>query len=381
MELIPYTKAHNDFRERLCRFLDKEVIPHVDEWEAEHIVPRSAWKKMGGQGFLCTWVPPEYGGMGGDFLYSVIVAEEMLKTNHSGLITPLHSDIVVPYIGSFGSEEQKKKYLPACVSGDMVAAIAMTEPGAGSDLSSMSTIAVEEGDEIVIDGSKTFISNGINCDFVIVAAKDPAIENPYQSIGLYIVDENAPGFKKGQKLEKLGLNSQDTAELFFSDCRIPAQNRLGEKGAGFLMLVQKLQQERLMCAIMAQSMAEWVLKWAVERCKTRKLANGKPISNLQANQFALVEMATEIKMVRCFLDSVIMDHMHGEDTIVESSMSKYWTSDMIKRIVGRTMDIVGEETMYADCPISRVFRDVQVMSIFAGTNEIMKGIIAKQMGL
>jgi len=381
MELLPFTKAHNEFRERLQRFLAREVIPHVEQWEADHIVPRSAWKKMGEAGFLCTWAAPAYGGMGGDFLYSVIVAEEMLKTHHSGLITPLHSDIVVPYIESFGTEEQKNQYLPGCVSGDLIAAVAMTEPDAGSDLASMSTIAVEEGEEIVLNGSKTFISNGINCSFVIVAAKDPTVENPHQAIGLYIVEDGTPGFKKGQKLEKLGLHSQDTAELFFSDCRIPAQNRLGEKGAGFLLLVQKLQQERLMCAIMAQSVAEWVLNWTVERCKSRTLANGKPLSKLQANQFALAEMATEIRMSRRFLDSVIMNHMQGEDTIVESSMSKYWTSDMVKRITGRAMDIVGEDAARENCPVVRLFRDVQVMSIFAGTNEIMKGIIAKQMGL
>ena len=214
MQIINYTEAHRTFREKMRRFLDQEIVPNVDQWETDHMVPKSFWCKMGEYGLLCTAVSPEYGGLGGDFLYSVIATEEMMKTNHTGLISPLHSDIVVPYIDSFGSEAQKNKYLPGCVSGEIVSAVAMTEPDAGSDLASMTTTAVEEGDEVVLNGSKTFISNGINCGLVIVAAKDPDAAAPHKSISLYIVEGGTPGFKRGIQLEKMGMHSQDTAELF-----------------------------------------------------------------------------------------------------------------------------------------------------------------------
>ncbi|MDQ1330699.1 MAG: acyl-CoA dehydrogenase, partial [Thermodesulfobacteriota bacterium] len=233
MDILKYTEDHNRFRQRLREFIEKEVTPYVDQWEKEKIVPKSAWRKMGENGFLCMFISPEYGGMGGDFLYSVIVAEEMARTNHTGLITMLHTDVVVPYINTFGSEEIKKKYLPGCISGECVTAIAMTEPGAGSDLSSIATTAVEQDGEVIINGSKTFISSGINCDLVIVAARDPSVGNAYQAISLYVVESGTPGFSRGRQLEKMGFHSQDTAELFFTNCRIPASNRLGEKGSGF----------------------------------------------------------------------------------------------------------------------------------------------------
>ena len=204
MEILNYTEEHGKFRERLRVFLSKEVTPHADQWERDRIVPKSIWKKMGQGGFLCTDVASEYGGMGGDFLYSLIVAEEMTRTRQTGLVTPLHSDIVVPYISSFGTEELKQKFLPGCVSGDIVTALAMTEPDAGSDLAGMKTAAVEEGEEVVIDGSKTFISNGLNADLVVVAARDPAVENPYEALSLYVVESDTPGFTTGRHLEKNG---------------------------------------------------------------------------------------------------------------------------------------------------------------------------------
>jgi len=225
MDILKFTKEHNQFRERLCAFLAKEVTPFVDQWEKDHIVPKSTWEKTGKAGFLCPSIKPEYGGIGGDFLYSVIVAEEFSRTAHSGLAASLHSDIVVPYIDSFGSKEQKEKYLPGCVSGDIITAIAMTEPDAGSDLAGMKTTAVEQGDQVVINGSKTFISNGINCDLLVLAAADPAVENRHQAVSLYLLEDKTPGFKRGRQLDKMGWDSQDTAELFFSDCRIPKTNR------------------------------------------------------------------------------------------------------------------------------------------------------------
>jgi alkylation response protein AidB-like acyl-CoA dehydrogenase len=380
MEILDYTEDHLRFRKKLRAFLEKEVTPHVDQWEQEGIIPKGIWKKMGQGGFLCPTLAPEYGGLGGNFLYSVIVSEELTRTRQTGLTANLHSDIVVPYIESYATNEIKKKYLPGCVSGDIVTAIAMTEPDAGSDLAAIKTSAVEEGDEVILDGSKIFISNGIHADLIIVAAKDPAMEDPYQAISLYLLEGNPPGFKRGRKLDKMGMHSQDTAELFFSSCRIPRENRLGEKGMGFPMLMEKLQQERLTCAIAAVPAAELILEWTTEFCKNNTLA-GKPLSKYQATQFALVEMATEVRLGRTFVDRLVNEHMAGNNVVIETSMAKYWTTDLVKKVADRCLDLVGHEAMLETCPITRAFRDVRVMSIFAGTNEIMKGIVAKFMGL
>ena len=380
MEILQYTEAHENFRRRLRDFMSKEVAPCIDQWEDDHIVSREVWHKMGREGFLCPMLPEQYGGLGGDFRYSVIGIEEISRTNHGGLCAPLHSDIVVPYIMSFGSDEQKEKYLPGCASGEIVSAVAMTEPGAGSDVAGMETTAVEDGDAVVLNGTKTFISNGVICDLVVVAAKDPEAENPHQAISLYLVEDGTPGFKKGNQLEKMGLHSQDTAELFFTDCRIPAKNRLGEKGTGFLMLMDKLQQERLVCAVMGVAAAEYTLDWTMAHCKA-SAANGRPLSRSQAVQFALVEMATEVKLGRTFMETLVMDHVAGKNVIVETSMAKYWCTDLAKQVADRCIDLVGADGALETCPLVRRFRDVRVMTIFAGTNEIMKGIAAKFMGM
>ena len=380
MEILNYTEEHNLFRERLKAFLAEAVTPFADRWEADKIVPRRVWQKMGQGGFLCTDIAPDYGGMGGDFLYTLIVAEEMTRTWQTGLAAPLHSDIVVPYINSFGSEDLKKKYLPGCVSGDIITAVAMTEPGAGSDLAGMTTAAVEEGEEVVIDGSKTFISNGLNADLVVVAARDPEVENPYEALSLYVVETETPGFTRGRHLEKMGMWSQDTAELFFTKCRIPKENRIGEKGMGFLMLMDKLQQERLMCAIMGVTGAERILEWIIDYCK-QTFVSGKPLSKSQAVQFALVEMTTDVKLGRTYVEKLTADHMEKKEIIAETSMAKYWTTEMLNRVANRSLDLCGDFAMSEKCPIVRAWRDAKVMTIFAGTNEIMKGIAAKFMGL
>jgi len=380
MHIIHYTEEHRIFRETVRRFFEKEVTPHVDEWEEAGIVPRSMWKRMGDQGFLCMDVPEEYGGLGADFLYSVILTEELARTNHSGLAAPLHSNIVVPYISSFASEDLKKKYLPGCVSGERITAIAMTEPNTGSDLSAIRTSAVEDGDEVVLNGQKTFISNGLNCDLVIVAARDPSVENPYQGIDLYLVEAGTPGFEKGKKIKKVGWHSQDTAELFFSDCRVPKTNRLGQKGGGFMMLMQKLQQERLMCCIIAVAAAEYMLEITIQYCKERT-AFGRPISKFQNSQFRIVEMSTEARLGRTFLDKLIVDHMEGANVVVDVSMAKYWTTEMAMRVADGCVQLHGGYGYCEEYPIARAWRDMRVLSIFAGTNEIMKGIAAKFMGL
>jgi len=381
MDILKFTEKHKAFRERLRIFLATEVTPYVDEWEKNKLVPKSIWRKMGKEGFLCYMLKPEYGGLGGDLLYSVIVSEEMVRTHQAGLTATLHSDIVVPYIDSFGSQDLKQKYLPKCASGDIIAAVAMTEPDAGSDLSSIKTTAVEDGNNVEINGSKTFISNGINCDLVIVAAQDPKIENPYEAMSLYIVEDGTPGFNKGQKLVKMGMHSQDTAEMFFSNCRIPVSNRLGEKGQGFLMLMQKLQQERLVCSIGAVAAAEYLMEYLFDYCKTNTDSNGKPLSKFQATQFKLVEMMTEVKLGKTFVDKLVVDHMEGQNIVVETSMCKYWSTDLIKRLTYDAIDLIGLTALDNDHPVTRMWRDVRIMPIFAGTNEIMKGIAGKFMGL
>jgi alkylation response protein AidB-like acyl-CoA dehydrogenase len=374
MALLHYTADHERFRDRLQRFCRQTVIPHVDQWEADHMVPKSVWRQMGREGFLCTAVAPEYGGLGGDFLYSVIALEEVARTNHYGLDAFLHSDIVVPYIDAFGTSEQKQRYLPGCVSGDIITAVAMTEPGTGSDLASMETTAVEEGDSVVLNGTKTFISNGVICDLIVLAAKDASIENPYKSITLYLVDTDNPGLRKGAALDKLGVRSQDTNELFFSNCRIPKANRLGEAGSGFVKLMQKLQQERLLVALLAGFRAAFVLEWTVAHLKKQGVVS-------QSVQFALAEMTTELTMIRTFLDELVVDHMQGLDVEMETSMAKYSSTELANRLTSRCLDLCGHYGMLETAPIVRTFRDLKVMPIFAGTNEIMRGIIAKRMRL
>jgi acyl-CoA dehydrogenase len=380
MEIINYTEEHRIFRDAVRRFFEREVTPHVEEWEEAGIVPREIWRKMGEQGFLCMDVPEEYGGFGADFLYSVILAEELVRTNHSGLAAPLHSNVVVPYITSFGSEEQKRKYLPGCVSGEIITAIAMTDPNAGSDLAGMKTSAVEDGDHVVINGQKTFISNGILCDLLILAARDPKEPDPHRAIDLYLVEADTPGFEKGKNLKKIGWHSQDTAELFFNDCRIPKSNRLGPKGSGFMMLMEKLQQERLVVVLIAVPAAERILEMTIDYCRERT-AFGRPISKFQNTQFKIVEMATEIKLGRTFMDKLVMDHMEGKNIVVEVSMAKYWTTEMLSRVADQCLQFHGGYGYCEEYPIARAWRDARVMQIFAGTNEIMKGIAAKFMGL
>jgi acyl-CoA dehydrogenase len=380
MEILTYTEDHQLFRERLRRFCETEVTPHADRWEADHVVPREVWRKMGRGGFLCPTLAAEYGGLGGDFLYSLIVSEELSRTRQTGLAAGLHSDVVVPYIETFGSEEQKRKYLPGCASGDIVTALAMTEPGAGSDVAGMQTTAEEDGEEVVINGNKTFISNGVICDLVVLAAKDPVVEDKHRAVSLYLVEDGTPGFKKGSRLEKMGWHSQDTAELFFSNCRIPKGSRLGEAGAGFLMLMGKLQQERLMCAIGGVTAAERILEYTLAHCKSHAVA-GKPMTRSQAVQFALVEMTTEVKLGRTFMEKLIADHMEGRQVIADTAMAKYWSTDLANRLANRALDLIGEQGALETCPMTRALRDMRVMAIFAGTNEIMKGIAAKFMGL
>ena len=380
MEIINYSEEHRIFRDAVRKFFEKEVVPYVEEWEEAGIVPRTVWKKMGEQGFLCMDVPEKYGGMEADFLYSVILMEELTRTNHFGLACFLHSDIVVPYITAYASEELKEKYLPGCISGDMITAVGMTEPNTGSDLASIRTTAVDDGDHVIINGQKTFISNGQNCDLIVLAVKDPAVETPHKAIDLYMVEASTPGFEKGRTLKKVGWHSQDTAELFFTDCRVPKANRLGTKGGGFVMLMEKLQQERLVCCVGAVAAAENILNLTVQYCKERT-AFGRPISKFQHNQFKIVEMATQVKLGRTFVDKLIVDHMEGKDVVLEVSMAKYWVTETAMRVIDGCLQLHGGYGYCEEYPVARAWRDMRVFLIFAGTNEIMKEIVAKRLGL
>lgn len=376
-----FKEEHEIFRASFKKFLAKEVTPCLETWEEDGIVPREMWRKMGANGFLCPWLDEKYGGSGAGFEYSVIINEELFYIGATGLIAGLHSDIIVPYIHSFGSEEQKMKWLPGCASGDIVTAIAMTEPGTGSDLAAIRATAVRDGDEYVINGQKTFISIGVHCDLVIVAAKtDLKADSPSKGISLICVENGTRGFTKGRKLKKMGFHSQDTAEMSFEDCRVPVSNLLGKEGSGFNYLMQKLQGERLIASIMAQSMAESMLDMTVKYCKERTVF-GKPICSFQHNTFKIVEMATEIELGRTFLNSLIEDFCEGKDIVKKVSMAKAWIPEMANRVAYQCVQLHGGYGYMEEYPICRFARDVRVIAIFAGTTEIMKVIVGRMMGL
>lgn len=378
---VVFRDEHRIFREAFSRFLDNEIVPHYEEWEQNGIVPREVFKKFGDQGYLCMWVPEEYGGAGGDFLYSLVSIEEGASRGLHGLFTMVHSDIVAPYIYSFGNEEQKQRWLPDCVSGNKILAVAMTEPGAGSDLQSMRTRAVKKGDSYIINGAKTFISNGINADLVVVAAKtDPDAKPSYRSMSLFVVERGTPGFERGKPIKKIGLHAQDTAELFFDNCIVSKDNLLGEEGMGFVYLMQKLQQERLLAALGGLGKAQYALDLTLKYVKERQ-AFGRPLSKFQNTQFELAKIATEIQVGRCMMDQLILQHMLGKDVVQEVSMAKYWCCELGHQVAGRCLQLFGGYGFCTEYPISRVFVDSRIDTIFAGTSEIMLTIIARNLGL
>jgi acyl-CoA dehydrogenase len=381
MERKLFREEHELFRRNVRAWVENEIVPFRDTWEEANIVPRELWRSAGAQGFLCCWMEDEWGGPGGDFLYSTVVTEELSRARASGVAFSLHSDIVVPYLHSFGTEEQKRRWLPRCATGELITAVAMTEPTTGSDLAAIRTTAIRDGDHYVLNGQKTFISNGHLCDLVVVAAKtDPKADPPHSGVSLLVVEGGTPGFQKGRLLKKIGMKSQDTAEMYFEDCRVPATNLLGSEGAGFYYLMQKLQQERLIVGIGSQAGAEAVLEYTIEYCRERT-AFGKPISKFQNTQFKLAELATEIEIGRHFLDRLLADHVAGKDVLKETCMSKWWHSDMLKRVTDECLQFFGGYGYMLEYEISKAFLDARIQSIFAGTNEIMKIVIAKQMGL
>ncbi|WP_416426853.1 acyl-CoA dehydrogenase family protein [Pseudomonas sp. App30] len=370
-----FSSDHELFRTSVRKFFEKEAAPFHAQWEKQGHIDRQLWNKAGDAGLLCSHIPEEYGGMGADFLYSAVVIEEISRLGLSGIGFSLHSDIVAPYILHYGSETLKHKYLPRLVSGELVSAIAMTEPGAGSDLQGVKTTAVLDGDEYVINGSKTFITNGLLADLVIVVAKtDP--KAGAKGTSLFVVEAGTPGFDKGKRLEKVGMKAQDTSELFFHNVRIPKDNLLGQVGQGFAYLMQELPQERLTVAIGAVSSAEAALQWTLDYTRDRK-AFGKAITDFQNTRFKLAEIATEVQIGRVFIDRCLELHLKGELDVPTAAMTKYWGSDLQCKVLDECVQLHGGYGFMWEYPIARAWADARVQRIYAGTNEIMKEIIAR----
>jgi len=372
-----YEEDHIIFRESVRRFVEQEVAPYHEQWEKDGIVPRELWLKAGDAGLLCPTIPEEYGGPGADFRYNGIVDEELAKAGYTGPGFSLHSDIAVPYILHYGSEEQKLEFLPKCVSGECIMAIAMTEPGTGSDLQGVKTTAVLDGNEYVVNGSKTFITNGQNADLIIVVAKtDPAAGA--KGTSLILVEGDREGFKRGRNLEKLGMKAADTSELFFDDVRVPTANCLGEEGQGFVYLMQDLPQERLSVAVSAVAACEGALQWTIDYTKDRK-AFGKSIADFQNTKFKLAELKTEITVARVFVDRCLELHVNGGLDVETAAMAKWWTTDLQGKVMDECLQLHGGYGFMWEYPISRAYADARVMRIFAGTNEIMKELISRNL--
>ncbi|MGG0668763.1 acyl-CoA dehydrogenase family protein [Lederbergia citrisecunda] len=375
------TDEHVLFRETLRKFLSKEAVPHYEEWEKNRLIPVCFWRKLGEMGFLCPQVEEQYGGLGLDFSYGVIIGEEMERVGAGLTGVGLHNDIVVPYIESYGTDKQKKRWLPGCITADFITGVAMTEPGTGSDLANIRTTAIKDGEHYVVNGQKTFITNGVNGNlFLVVVKTNPQAEPKHRGISLLMIEEGTPGFTKGRKLDKVGMHSQDTAELYFEDCRVPVGNLIGLEGKGFSYLMEKLQQERLLVALSAQTASEDMLELTLAYVKSRE-AFGKPIGSFQNTQFKLAEIATKVELGKAFLESLIEDHLAGKDVVTKVSMAKYWITETAREISAECMQLHGGYGYMEEYKIARRYRDIPVASIYAGTNEIMKMIIAKNMGL
>ncbi|MBA3280909.1 MAG: acyl-CoA dehydrogenase family protein [Acidimicrobiia bacterium] len=377
-----FTEEHEMFRTAFRQFVDKEIVPHHLEWEGDGIVPRALFTAAGASGFLGIDVPETYGGGGvDDFRYNLIIGEEVQRsgTGGAGLGITLHNDICLPYILSLGTDEQKDRWLPGIVSGELITAIAMTEPGIGSDLASMATTALRDGDNYVVNGSKTFITNGINADLVITAVKtDPS--QRHKGMSLVVLERGMAGFERGRNLDKVGLHSQDTAELFFTDVQVPVANLLGTEGQGFVHLVHNLPQERLSIAAAAVAASEAALGWTLEYVKDRT-AFGQPVGSFQNNRFKLAEMRTEIDIARVFVDRCVEALNVDELSAEEAAEAKWWTTELQKRVVDACVQLHGGYGYMLEYPIARAYVDARITTIYGGTTEIMKEIVGRSMGV
>ncbi len=382
MKRTLFTEEHEMFRDSFRHFVEKEIVPYNEQWEKDGIVSREMWLKAGEQGFLGLVVPEHYGGAGvNDFSYSSIIVEELARagTVSAGAGIGLHNDIVIPYILDYANDEQKQRWLPGMCAGRLITAIAMSEPNTGSDLAAVATTALRQGEHYLLNGAKTFITNGILSDIVIVVAKtDPKMR--HKGISLLVVERDMEGFTRGRKLEKMGFKAQDTAELFFENVKVPVANLLGEEGQGFYYLMRKLAQERLSVAIQAVAACEVALDITLQYCKERH-AFGQPIGSFQNSRFKLAEMKTEIEIARVFVDRCIEELNAGELTQETAAMAKWWTSDLQKRVLDQCVQLHGGYGYMLEYPIARAYLDARVQSIYAGTNEIMKEIIGRSMGV
>jgi alkylation response protein AidB-like acyl-CoA dehydrogenase len=376
-----FEPSHELFRGSFRTFLAKEVLPHYSEWENAGIVDRAIWTKAGQQGFLGLGVPEEYGGAGtADFRYNVIIAEELARHTLSGLAFTMQNDVALPYFLSLATEEQKRRWLPGIVSGEKITAIAMTEPQAGSDVAGIKTRAARsaDGDEYVLNGAKTFISNGQLADLIIVVAR--TAEHRHRGLSLLVVEGDTQGFTRGRKLDKIGMRSQDTSELFFDDVRVPAANLLGEENRGFYALMRNLAQERLSAAVGAVAGAESMLADTLEYVKGR-VAFGQPIGQFQNTRFVLAELFTEARVARVFIDHCLAEHLSGRLSDDEAAMAKWWTTELQNRVMDRCLQLHGGYGYMNEYRVARAWRDSRVLTIAAGSTEIMKEIIGRSLGL
>ncbi|AJD49670.1 acyl-CoA dehydrogenase [Isoalcanivorax pacificus W11-5] len=377
--MIPRTlfnEDHEAFRQTVRRFFETEIAPFHEKWEEQQHIDRALWNKAGELGLLCATMPEQYGGAGVDRLYSVVLMEEQARAGDSASGFSLHSDIVANYINNFGSEEQKQSWLPRMATGDVVGAIAMTEPGTGSDLQSIKTTARLEGDEYVLNGSKIFITNGYLCDMAVVVARTGDPSQGAQSISLLIVEADRAGFTKGKPLKKVGMRGQDTCELFFDNVRVPKNNLLGMEGMGFIMLMKELAWERMMIAIMCASGAEYALATTVDYVKQRK-AFGKPVAAFQNTRFKLAEMRSEIQIARVFVDRCLEQVLKNELSVEAACAAKYWVSDLLSKVVDECVQLHGGYGYMLEYPIARAYIDTRANRIYGGTNEIMKELISR----
>ena len=376
-----FNADHEGFRDSFRRFVEKEVVPFHDAWEEQGYVDREVWRSAGANGFLCMTMPEEYGGAGADRLYSVAQMEEIARAGVSGIGFGLHSEIVAPYILHYGTEEQKKKYLPLLATGEMVGAIAMSEPAAGSDLQGVKTTAIKsaDGSHYLLNGSKTFITNGWHADLVIVVAKtDPAAGA--KGTSLFLVERGMEGFSKGKRLKKLGMKAQDTSELFFDNVKVPAENLLGGEGKGFICLMEQLPWERLQIAIGAVASSQAAIDWTVQYVKDRKVF-GQPVGNYQNTRYTLAELQTEVQVARVFVDKCCELVCEDKLDTATASMAKYWCSDLQCKVMDECVQLHGGYGYMWEYPITRAYADARVQRIYGGTNEIMRELISRHMGL
>jgi alkylation response protein AidB-like acyl-CoA dehydrogenase len=382
MRRMLFDDTHEEFRSAVRAFLEREAVSHAAEWEAEGIVDRELFRVAGANGFLGMEVPERYGGGGvRDFRFNVVIAEEIQRAdvNAAGLGLTLHNDICLPYFLHLTNDEQKARWLPGICAGELITAVAMTEPGIGSDLASMTTTAIRDGDHYIVNGSKTFITNGINADLVITAVKtDPS--QRHRGMSLLVLERGMPGFERGRNLDKIGMHAQDTAELFFDDVRVPVTNRLGEEGAGFVQLVSNLPQERLSIAVTGVAAARAAFERTLAYAKERH-AFGQPIASFQHNRFVLAEMATEIEIGQSFIDRCVLALNAGELTAEEAAMAKWWCTELQGKVVDRGVQLHGGYGYMTEYPIGRAYTDARITRIYGGTTEIMKEIIGRSLGI